>query len=52
MSKLADSLRRLCANKHLARTKLNGVTSTLLLTFVKDRGNIFIKGRLQDENSS
>lgn len=52
LSKLSDSLKRLCDNKHLTRTKLNGVTSTELLTFVKDRKNIYIRGRLQSESGS
>ena len=44
LSKLADSLKRLIGSGHLERSKLNGSTSTALLTFVKDRNNIYIKG--------
>ena len=52
LSKLSDSFKRLCRNRHLNRRKLNGTTSTSLLTFVKDRSNIYIKGELQSENRS
>lgn len=44
LSRVSDSLKRLCENNHINRTRLNGTTSTELLTFVKDRNNIFIKG--------
>tara|TARA_Y100000004_G_C8950602_1_gene428299 strand:- start:1536 stop:1865 length:330 start_codon:yes stop_codon:yes gene_type:complete len=44
LSRLSSSLSRLVEAGHLERKKLNGVTSTRLLTFVKDRHNIFIKG--------
>jgi len=51
LSKLADSLKRLIGSGHLQRSNLNGATSTELLTFVKDRNNIYIKGeRVRDEN--
>jgi hypothetical protein len=50
LSKLADSLKRLSDNNHLSRTKLNGITSTELLTFVKNKENIYIRGRLQHED--
>ena len=46
LSRLSSSLSRLVESGHLERKKLNGTTSTRLLTFVKDRNNIFIKGRV------
>jgi DNA-binding MarR family transcriptional regulator len=44
LSRVSDSLRRLSKCGHIKRTKLNGITSTRLLSFVKDKNNIFIKG--------
>lgn len=44
LSRVSDSLKRLSNNGHIQRTKLNGATSTELLTFVKDKNHIFIKG--------
>jgi DNA-binding MarR family transcriptional regulator len=44
VSRVSSSLKRLVKNGHINRAKLNGATSTELLTFVKDRNNIFIRG--------
>ena len=44
LSRASGSLKRLSDNGHIVRTKLNGSTSTELLTFVKDKNHIFIKG--------
>jgi hypothetical protein len=44
LSKVADSLGRLSKAGHVERQRLNGVTSTRLLTFVKNANNIYIKG--------
>ncbi|MBD35878.1 MAG: hypothetical protein CL512_03840 [Actinobacteria bacterium] len=44
LSKVADSLGRLAKAGHIERQRLNGVTSTKLLTFVKNANNIYIKG--------
>jgi DNA-binding MarR family transcriptional regulator len=44
ISRVSASLKRLTSNGHINRSKLNGATSTELLTFVKDRNNIFIRG--------
>ncbi len=52
LSKVSDSLKRLKSAGHIERRKLNGPTSTELLTFVKDKNNIFIKGILQNEDFS
>jgi hypothetical protein len=52
LSKLSDSLKRLKGAGHIQRRKLNGPTTTEMLTFVKDRNNIFIKGIQQDEDFS
>jgi hypothetical protein len=52
LSKLSDSLKRLKAAGHIQRRKLNGPTSTEMLTFVKDRHSIFIKGIQQNEDFS
>jgi len=43
-SRVSGGLRRLAKSGHIKRTKLNGITSTSLLTFVKDKNHIFIKG--------
>tara|TARA_A200000159_G_C7336247_1_gene345205 strand:+ start:78 stop:413 length:336 start_codon:yes stop_codon:yes gene_type:complete len=45
VSRLSSSLSRLSKAGHLERIKLNGSTSTRLLTFVKDRYNIYVKGK-------
>ena len=45
-SKISDSLKRLSVAGHIKRKKLNGITSTRLLTFVKDAKNIYVKGKL------
>jgi hypothetical protein len=47
LSRLNSSLKRLTKSGHIRRKKLNGVTSTKLLTFVKDKNNILIKGNTQ-----
>ncbi len=47
LSRLNSSLKRLIDSGHIKRRKLNGVTSTRLLTFVKDKNNILIKGDMQ-----
>lgn len=47
ISRLSSSLKRLSQSGHIARRKLNGITSTRLLTFVKDRNNILVKGDMQ-----
>jgi hypothetical protein len=52
LSRLSDSLKRLSQNGHVNRNRLNGATSTSLLTFVKDRNHIYIRGRNQNEYSS
>ena len=52
LSRLSDSLKRLSRHGHVNRNRLNGTTSTSLLTFVKDRNHIYIKGRNQNEYSS
>ena len=52
LSKLSDSLKRLRRAGHIDRNKLNGPTSTEMLTFVKDRNNIIIKGVSQNEDFS
>jgi predicted transcriptional regulator len=44
LSRISDSLKRLSNNGHINRCQLNGTTSTELLTFVKDKNNIFIRG--------
>ena len=44
LSRISDSLKRLCKNGHIVRSKLNGSTSTELKTFVKDKHNIYIRG--------
>ena len=52
LSRLSDSLKRLSLYGHVNRSRLNGVTSTSLLTFVKDKNHIYIKGRDKDEYST
>ena len=52
LSKLSDSLKRLKRAGHILRRKLNGPTTTEMLTFVKDKNNIFIKGVPQNEDFS
>ncbi len=52
VSRLSASLGRLSSAGHLEREKLNGITSTRLLTFVKDRYNIYTKGKNIYENIS
>ena len=47
LSRLNASFNRLTACGHIKRRKLNGTTSTQLLTFVKDKHNISIKGSIQ-----
>ena len=47
LSRLNASFNRLSKCGHIKRKKLNGATSTQLLTFVKDRNNISIKGAIQ-----
>ena len=46
LSKISDSLSRLSKAGHLERKRLNGATSTRLLTFVKDSKHIYIKGKI------
>ena len=50
LSRLSSSLSRLVDAGHLERRRLNGTTSTRLLTFVKDRSNIYIRGKNINEN--
>ncbi len=46
LSRVADSLGRLNKAGHIERKRLNGATSTRLLTFVKDAKHIYIKGKI------
>lgn len=46
LSRIADSLGRLAKAGHIERKRLNGATSTRLLTFVKDAKHIYIKGKI------
>lgn len=48
LSRLNSSFNRLTKCGHIKRKKLNGTTSTQLLTFVKDKYNISIKGTIQE----
>jgi hypothetical protein len=52
LSRLSDSLKRLADGGHINRARLNGTTSTSLLTFVKDRNHIYIKGKNKIEYSA
>ena len=47
LSRLNSSLKRLIDAEHITRRRLNGATSTRLLTFVKDRNNILVKGAVK-----
>lgn len=47
LSRLTASFKRLSSCGHIKRKRLNGTTSTQLLTYVKDKNNISIKGDLQ-----
>lgn len=48
LSRLNSSFGRLSECGHIRRKKLNGTTSTQLLTFVRDRNNISVKGLVQE----
>lgn len=48
LSRLTASFKRLSYCGHIKRRRLNGTTSTQLLTYVKDKNNISIKGTLQE----
>jgi|TARA_B110000495_G_scaffold1151_1_gene816 hypothetical protein len=48
LSRLTASFKRLIRCGHLKRTRLNGVTSTQLLTYVKDKNTISVKGLVQE----
>lgn len=47
LSRVADSLKRLSKAGHIERRRLNGATSTRLLTFVKDAKHIYVKGKME-----